>query len=163
MAIKEGVIQEGIAAIVPSPAIPVLSSQPGPSYADNIQLEAQPPPAKRKNLGKLFKELEEEHQLVAIVNSVSLSPEQKCKKKIVVRYLKIQKPDFEDDPLLWWKNNCSKFPILSALARKYLCVCATSAPSERVFSCSENIVTPHRASMNPDKVDVLTFLSKNMN
>ena len=140
MTIKEVVVQEGIAAIVPSPATPVLSSQPGPSCADSIQLEAQPPPARRKNLGTLFKEHEEEPQLVTTVNSVSLSPEQKCKKEIE-RYLIIKKLDFEDDPL-------------------YLCVCATSAPSEQVLSCSGNIVTPHCASMNADWIGIgigLTF------
>ena len=41
-------------------------------------------------------------------------------------------------------------------------VMPSSPTSERVFSCSGNIVTPRQASMNPDKVDVLTFLSKNL-
>ena len=35
MAIKEVVVHEGIAEIMPSPATPVLSSQPGPSCADS--------------------------------------------------------------------------------------------------------------------------------
>ena len=38
------------------------------------------------------------------------------------------------------------------LAKKYLCACATSSPSECLFSTSGNIVTPNRCSMKPDKV-----------
>ena len=45
---------------------------------------------------------------------------------------------------------------------KYLCVCATSYASECVFSCSGKIVTPLRASMNPQKVDMLTFFVKEL-
>ena len=130
VAIKEVVVQEGIVAIFPSPATPVLSSQPGPSCADSTELEAQPPPAKRKNLGTLFEE-HDEQQLVTTVNSVSLSPEQKCKKEIE-HYLKIQKLDFEYDPLLWWKNNCSSFPIISALARS---ICVSLPPAHLQNEC----------------------------
>ena len=72
------------------------------------------------------------------------------------------KPPGRKYPLAWWKSSASKFPLLSKLAMKYLYVCATSCTSERVFSCSGKIVTPLRASMNPQKVDMLTFLSKNL-
>ncbi len=51
---------------------------------------------------------------------------------------------------------------LSQLARKYLCVCATSTSSERLFIAAGNVVTPLRAHLKPDKVEMLTFLSKNL-
>ena len=38
------------------------------------------------------------------------------------------------DPLAWWKLHDSLFPRVSKLARKYLAIPASSAPSERVFS-----------------------------
>ena len=47
-----------------------------------------------------------------------------------------------EDPLLWWKKNESLFPILGRLARFYLALPATSAPSERILSSfASNICT----------------------
>lgn len=40
------------------------------------------------------------------------------------------------DPLAWWKAHVGDQPNLSTVARKYLCIPATTAPLERVFSSS---------------------------
>ena len=37
-------------------------------------------------------------------------------------------------PMDWWKVQNHQFPRIAKLARKWLCVTATSTPSERVFS-----------------------------
>ncbi len=68
----------------------------------------------------------------------------------------------EQDPLVWWKDNESRFPLLAKVAKKYLCVCATSFASERVFSTMGNIVTPTRSHLKPEMVNMLSFLAKNM-
>ena len=133
--------------------VPVLS-QPADACSSSLEPQAK----KRKTLGTLFKE--HDHEEISPSSSVS-SPEQQCKKELEC-YLSSPRLDFEEDALAWWKNADHKYPSLSSIARKYLCVCATSSASERVFSCSGNIVTPLRASMNPQKVDMLTFLSKNL-
>ena len=41
-----------------------------------------------------------------------------------------------------------------------MCLCATSVPSERVFSCGGNIVTGKRTSVKPEKIDNLVFLTQ---
>lgn len=78
------------------------------------------------------------------------------------RYLQCPQPEVKSNPLQWWKCHQNSFPILSHLARKYLSVCATSSPSERVFSTSGNIITSKRTCLKPDKVDQLVFLAKNI-
>lgn len=70
--------------------------------------------------------------------------------------------DTEEDPLVWWKQSYQHFPRLAVLAKKYLCIPATSASSERVFSTGGNIVTCLRSSLKPDHVDRLVFLAKNL-
>ena len=77
-------------------------------------------------------------------------------------YLQSASVESDTDPLKWWKEHAVVFPALSHLAKKYLLVPATSSPSERVFSCSGNIVTSHRASLKPDAVDRLVFLAQNL-
>ena len=44
-------------------------------------------------------------------------------------------------------------------AKVLMCVCATSSPSERLFSKSGQIVTTSRATLKPDRVNMLAFLS----
>ncbi|XP_008188657.1 zinc finger BED domain-containing protein 1-like [Acyrthosiphon pisum] len=61
----------------------------------------------------------------------------------------------------WWFSNESMFPKLHIMARKYLCIQATSVPSERVFSRAGNIVTDHRASLSDEHCSQLIFLSMN--
>eukprot|EP00956_Cyclotella_meneghiniana_P010783 scaffold15090_cov50-Cyclotella_meneghiniana.AAC.2 len=37
------------------------------------------------------------------------------------------------DPLKWWKDHESKYPVVAALAEIFLCIPASSAPSERIW------------------------------
>lgn len=97
-----------------------------------------PPPGKkaRKSLGSFFKKtsampaaLRLEEAIAAELNSYVLSPS----------------IDSEEDPLKWWRLHQINFPIMSRVAQKYLCIPATSSPSERVFSTGGNVVTCHRS------------------
>ncbi|KAL3046107.1 hypothetical protein OYC64_004170 [Pagothenia borchgrevinki] len=65
------------------------------------------------------------------------------------------------DPLDWWRVNETKYERLAQLARSYLCVPATSVPSERVFSAAGLILNRLRSRLHPDHVDQLIFLNKN--
>ena len=64
-------------------------------------------------------------------------------------------------PLKWWKSNDGVDPLVSNVARKYLCVTATSTPSERIFSAAGNILTKKRAMLGHDLLDKLIFLNVN--
>ena len=45
------------------------------------------------------------------------------------------------DALGWWKKYNMTFPCLAFLAKKYLSIQATSAPSERIFSKAIRIIS----------------------
>uniref|UniRef100_A0A9J8BL29 BED-type domain-containing protein n=1 Tax=Cyprinus carpio carpio TaxID=630221 RepID=A0A9J8BL29_CYPCA len=66
-------------------------------------------------------------------------------------------------PLKWWRDNAGRYPILYSLAKTYLCIPATSVPSERVFSTAGDIVNAQRSLLLPCNVDLLIFLKKNLN
>lgn len=66
------------------------------------------------------------------------------------------------NPLHWWSIQCKQYPIISQLARCYLCICASSSASERVFSYSGHILLKHRSCLEPEKVNMLLFLSRNL-
>jgi hypothetical protein len=78
-------------------------------------------------------------------------------------YLAIPQIQFNGCPLEWWKMNERKFPILSNLAKKYLCIPATSTPSERLFSDAGNIMTIKRTQLLPSTFEHLLFLKRNWN
>jgi hypothetical protein len=76
-------------------------------------------------------------------------------------------PDLEScaaspgDPLRWWKENSNALPNLSKLARKYLAIPATSAPSERLFSVAGLTISEQRSTLRPDNAETLIFLKQN--
>ncbi|MBN3296068.1 ZBED1 protein, partial [Amia calva] len=72
-------------------------------------------------------------------------------------YLSIPNADSEIDSLEWWTVHEGNFPRVSQLAKKYLCIPATSAPPERVFSTGGNIVTCQRPTLKPEKKSELSY------
>ena len=75
------------------------------------------------------------------------------------RYNKEKKPKADSDILQWWSENRRLYPCLSVLARKYLCIQATSTSSERVMSLMGNLVTKKRTLLTDEHVNMLTYLS----
>ena len=65
----------------------------------------------------------------------------------------------DDSALLFKKANI--YPYLNALALRVLCVPASSAPVERVFSTSGFVIRPHRSSLTKGMLAKLTFLKCN--
>ena len=100
-----------------------------------------PPPTKKKSwLTKILGPTVGETS-----TGTGLTPSQAIVKEFD-QYLHYPKVDLETNPLEWWKLHDKQFPLLSELARRYLCICAMSVPSERVFSTSGNVVTTARSA-----------------
>ena len=64
-------------------------------------------------------------------------------------------------PLIdFWKVNEQKFPVLSKMAKMYLAVPATSAPSERLFSSISRNISKSRNRLDPEIAGMQVFISK---
>ena len=98
---------------------------------------AAPPKSKKaKGLGAILAAIPKENPA-----RKSLSLGEQLSKEISM-YLEQPCEESASDPLLWWKTHETTFPHLAKLARRYLCVPATSVPSERMFSKGGIIVDP---------------------
>ena len=130
--------------------------EPNLALLPEDQEETMVPPKakKKKSLASFFK-------WSTVTNSNTLTQQEKIENELS-NYLLSARVESDTDPLKWWKEHETVYPALSHLAKKYLLVPATSSPSERVFSCSGNIVTCYRASLKPDTVDRLVFLARNL-
>ncbi|XP_073344944.1 E3 SUMO-protein ligase ZBED1-like [Pagrus major] len=131
------------------------SSTDSPPHASAGAAEEVEVPRKvKRSLGSFFKK--------APRPSPAALPDRDAIEVELRSYLQALDVDGEADPLEWWKLHQANFPRVASLARKYLCIPATSAPSERAFSTGGNIVTCHRAALKPENVDRLVFLAKNL-
>ncbi|KAK3918442.1 E3 SUMO-protein ligase ZBED1 [Frankliniella fusca] len=79
----------------------------------------------------------------------------------LARYENSPKVDIDLDIRMWWKERVDSYPRLAAMARKYLCVPATSTCSERLFSTGGNVVTDTSTCLGGDLSETLIFLSSN--
>lgn len=75
----------------------------------------------------------------------------------------LNQPTTEDDsdPLLFWQQNQSTLPQLTILALRYLCIPASSAPVERLFSIAGKVFRPERCRMTDVRFEELMFIKCN--
>ncbi|CAL9689321.1 unnamed protein product [Knipowitschia caucasica] len=127
-----------------------FSETPPPASGDQISQGAAK--KQRKSLGSFLK------------GSVSGKTDVTAERLLseLSSYVNSPAADSECDPLVWWKIHTVNFPHISRLARKYLCIPATSSASERLFSTGGNVVTCQRSSLKPSTVNMLVFLTKNL-
>ncbi len=64
-----------------------------------------------------------------------------------VRYFNAPTLPPDSDIHAFWKSNALNYPILSAIAKDYLTVQASSVSSERAFSSGTNLVNAERCSL----------------
>ena len=58
----------------------------------------------------------------------------------------------------WWRAYELQNPAMAAMAKDFLAIQATSAPSERAFSFARHVVTEFRASLAPDTIRAILCL-----
>jgi hypothetical protein len=64
----------------------------------------------------------------------------------------------ESSAFVFWKDYGRNFPLLGHLARKLLCMMATSVPSESAFSLSAFLGRKERARLSEENLALSVFL-----
>ena len=65
------------------------------------------------------------------------------------------------DPLVWWKAHEYQFHILAKLAKNYLAVQPSSAPSECIFSVASRLLSARHTTIDPEFDGKTFFVSQN--
>ncbi|KAJ8305575.1 hypothetical protein KUTeg_016120 [Tegillarca granosa] len=66
-----------------------------------------------------------------------------------------------ENPILYWQNNTCRFPNLAKLACQVLCIPATSAPVERMFSVAGKTFRPDRCRLGDKTFENLMMIKCN--
>ena len=88
---------------------------------------------KRKTLGSLFKDNEEERDEMPVISK------EQCINNEVDDYISSLRLDFEEDPLSYWKDAHKTYPYLSNLAKKFSAF-VQQAPPQNVYSVHQAIL-----------------------
>ncbi|CAK1597436.1 unnamed protein product [Parnassius mnemosyne] len=78
---------------------------------------------------------------------------------MVKQYIELPYLDRTCDPLQFWNEKKCLYPVLFKIAHKYLCIPATSVPSECLFSKTGILCNDRRNRLAPKKVDQILFLN----
>ncbi|KAM9853513.1 E3 SUMO-protein ligase ZBED1-like [Aulostomus maculatus] len=113
------------------------------------------PPQKKSAMAEIFGEVFKTQQAQARPLHLLVEEE-------VTQYMLGDCLDVDGNPFKWWEKEEGKFPRLAKVAQRHFCVPGTSVPSERVFSTAGDIVSACRSRLDPDNVDRLVFLQKNL-
>jgi hAT family C-terminal dimerisation region len=65
------------------------------------------------------------------------------------------------DPIACWKERRERLPKVALRTRKWLSVCSTSTPSDRVFSICGVVDTAVRTCLNGDSITAQVFIHNN--
>ena len=101
------------------------------------------------------------------LESVDIACEDEMKRYLNAKSLKhFDAPDKKgnkvfNDPLKWWRDHEALYPVLARLAKIYLPVQASSAPSERVFSVASRVISSTQAGLDPAMAGKLLCVSEN--
>lgn len=149
------IVKDFAEGIIPSDhddAIPVEMSQSSSSSLD--QSSQEPPPKKTKADNPFFEYMAAFGGQETRPQASKETTRQKVTKEMRI-YLKTQQIEIKEDPLKWWQEQMSTFPVLAQVARQILAIPASSAPTERVFSKLARVNAKDRCAMKPSMADAL--------
>ena len=145
-----------------------MTSTPTTSEQAHDDQANEGPPLKRRKTGltdllvniRQEKKQQQESDSTSSTASTSTSSSSMLQNEFLLYGHQLQEVAVNDDPLAWWRENESCFPLLAKLAKRYMS--ATSVACERVFSTSGGIVNAKRNRLTAENVEMLTFLARNL-
>lgn len=129
-------------------------------FLDQVRDESEPSDPNLDPLAKLAKSFNQSQ--VSAAKKKSRSKKSPIELELDMFYSTPQPDDSSVHVLDWWKEREDRMPLLATLVRKLLCIPATSASSERMFSTSGQIVSDRRSNLNPENVNKLVYLHTNL-
>ena len=112
------------------------------------------PPTKRQCMeSDLFDFMEEEEVVIPATQDTA--------REEVMKYLASPCLPRTCDPLQFWVQQKVTYPRLARLSLRYLCVPASSAAVERIFSIAGNICKPNRSSLTDTTFERLMYIRCN--
>ncbi|XP_076844397.1 zinc finger BED domain-containing protein 4-like [Brachyhypopomus gauderio] len=132
---------------VAEPAKKIACMEAGPSTG-------VPPGSTKSSFSSLYDKILEEHDEPAGGTQAVVTQMQ--------MFLKEPTIGEADSPFQYWANHHARFPLLAAVATKFLSAPATSVESERLFSTASNIVDEKRNRLTAERAEMLIFLKKNL-
>ena len=115
-----------------------------------------PPPAKRRRLDPsddLFDIMSESTSSGPVTEGAAVNE--------VASYLAQPCTDRHSDPLQYWKGQKCNYPNLAQLACRFLCVPASSAPVERLFTIGGKVFRPESCRLSDAVFELLMFIRSN--
>jgi hypothetical protein len=76
-----------------------------------------------------------------------------------MKYLAIPVEPIDIDPCEWWKHHKVQYPLLEKITRDYICIPATSIPSEQAFSKSGELVIKKRNRLGDRAIEAYMCLN----
>ncbi|XP_062506066.1 E3 SUMO-protein ligase ZBED1-like [Corticium candelabrum] len=134
-----------------------LNSDTEPAASEEKNEDQLPLPKKHKSelgqlLGDMFTNLSQAKQVTSRDKA----------ENVLQKYLDEPCLNIDENALKWWEQNSSRFPAISKIAQRLLCIPATSTPAERLFSTAGNIISSKRANLDPHNASMLCFLAENL-
>ena len=118
---------------------------------------SSPPNKRLKSYTVLFEDDEQCHDSNNITNAIRARCEMNTYLQFKITNLKSTNDD-RDDPLHFWREQENILPNLSILAKKILCIPASSAAVERAFSSAGLVVSQRRTSLKPSLVNDIILI-----
>ncbi len=129
------------------PAEKVACMEAGPSTGC-------PPSTRKSSFSSLYDRILEEHD----------EPTGGTQAVVIQMQMYLKEPTIgeQDSPFQYWANNHACFPLLAAIAVKFLKAPSNSVESERLFSTASNIVDEKRNRLTAERAEMLISLKKNL-